>query len=770
MNVKRIVVIGILILVFSVFPIKGNNKIIALNENGRTLYVGGRGPNNYTHIQDAINDANDGDTIFVYDDSSPYYENVIIDKSIKLIGENKETTVIDGRKKGFVIRIRAKNVTVSNFKIRNGGFYDIPEKGGIGIFSDYTKILNNIITSNGYYGIQIYSNHNLIERNKIYSHAWWGLIFDKSSKNIVRNNTICHSKGGLGLMLSCNNNLIENNVIRSIEHAIDIDDSNENIVIRNKIFNVADGIIISSVFSNATNNYIAYNNISNCYRTGITVDGMYNKIERNIISKCGDGIYGGIDIFSSYNVISNNTFLKSGIIIHAFPNIISNNSVNGKPLIYIEDSKNIELNGTIAGQIILANCSKIKLTNLCINHTCIGLQLFASSYCYIFNNNFSENGIGIKCEGNYNLIINNKIEKNEWQGIVCDDSFNHIERNKIISNKFEGIYVAGNNVVAWNNISYNSCGLRLCGDNNLVENNSVYYNELDGIYLEYSCSNIIRKNKFVNNSFGITLEMNCKNNIIVKNEFVNDGILYIWWIGKKMGHNEIYDNKVNGKPLIYMEGEKNRCVENAGQIILVNCENIIIKNQNISNTSIGVLVYDSTNCNFSGNQISGKEAGLSIIASKKIFIIDNVISSRWIGLSIYNSFENIISKNVIKNSMVGLSIDSSKNNIFSYNNILQNDFGLSMEQSYFNKSYRNSFIENGNATFIIYSNFNKFLKNNFIKNGKDVVFCSIHNLWLRNYWDNWHIFLPKPIIGRFGRMPVLPWLNFDWIPSLKPWR
>jgi len=84
-------------------PLKGSNKIIdVLNDNGRTLYVGGSGPGNYTSIQDAINDASDGDTIFVF--NGTYYENVIIDKSVKLVGENRNTTVIDGGKKKTLLR------------------------------------------------------------------------------------------------------------------------------------------------------------------------------------------------------------------------------------------------------------------------------------------------------------------------------------------------------------------------------------------------------------------------------------------------------------------------------------------------------------------------------------------------------------------------------------------------------------------------------------------------------------------------------------------
>ena len=62
--------------------------------NGNTLYVGGTGPNNYTSIQDAIDNANEGDTVYVYDESSPYYENVVIEKTINLIGEDRDTTII----------------------------------------------------------------------------------------------------------------------------------------------------------------------------------------------------------------------------------------------------------------------------------------------------------------------------------------------------------------------------------------------------------------------------------------------------------------------------------------------------------------------------------------------------------------------------------------------------------------------------------------------------------------------------------------------------
>ena len=46
--------------------------------NGNWLYVGGNGPGNYSKIQEAIDDAQKGDTVFVYHDSSPYNEGILL--------------------------------------------------------------------------------------------------------------------------------------------------------------------------------------------------------------------------------------------------------------------------------------------------------------------------------------------------------------------------------------------------------------------------------------------------------------------------------------------------------------------------------------------------------------------------------------------------------------------------------------------------------------------------------------------------------------------
>ena len=59
------------------------NHLLGIN----ILYVGGSGECNYTKFQGAIDNATDGDTVFVYDISLLYNESVTIDKSINFLAE-----------------------------------------------------------------------------------------------------------------------------------------------------------------------------------------------------------------------------------------------------------------------------------------------------------------------------------------------------------------------------------------------------------------------------------------------------------------------------------------------------------------------------------------------------------------------------------------------------------------------------------------------------------------------------------------------------------
>ena len=113
----------LLLIVVSITPSTSINVVkqsTLATLDGNTLYVGGSGSNNYSKIQDAIDNASNGDTVFVFNDSSPYYENVIVDKSINLIGEDKYTTVVDGSMITDVVEVVTDGVNLTGFLIKNG--------------------------------------------------------------------------------------------------------------------------------------------------------------------------------------------------------------------------------------------------------------------------------------------------------------------------------------------------------------------------------------------------------------------------------------------------------------------------------------------------------------------------------------------------------------------------------------------------------------------------------------------------------------------------
>ena len=107
---------------------------------GTWLYVGGSGPGNYTRIQDAIDKASDGDTVFVYEGT--YYEySIKISKQIALIGEKKNTTIVDGLGIFSVVFYAGGGAHIQGFTVQNAG-------EGVGFFIGGTPVIisNNIIT------------------------------------------------------------------------------------------------------------------------------------------------------------------------------------------------------------------------------------------------------------------------------------------------------------------------------------------------------------------------------------------------------------------------------------------------------------------------------------------------------------------------------------------------------------------------------------------------------------------------------------------------
>lgn len=119
-------------------------------------------PTDFPTIQEAINSAHEGDTIFVR--SGVYYENLEVNKTVSLLGEHMATTILDGNETGDCVRVTAGGVGISRFTVRNGGgVYP-----SVRLCTSYNSILNCNL-SDSWCGVQMehYSSYNMIANNTI---------------------------------------------------------------------------------------------------------------------------------------------------------------------------------------------------------------------------------------------------------------------------------------------------------------------------------------------------------------------------------------------------------------------------------------------------------------------------------------------------------------------------------------------------------------------------------------------------------------------------
>ncbi|MCK4613171.1 MAG: right-handed parallel beta-helix repeat-containing protein, partial [Thermoplasmata archaeon] len=93
----------------------------------------------FNKIQDAIDAAEEGGTIYVW--KGVYYENVVVNKTVNLVGNGSADTKIYGGGNGDVVVITADKVIISGFRVTNSG--TIPGDAGIKVTSN-----NNTISSN----------------------------------------------------------------------------------------------------------------------------------------------------------------------------------------------------------------------------------------------------------------------------------------------------------------------------------------------------------------------------------------------------------------------------------------------------------------------------------------------------------------------------------------------------------------------------------------------------------------------------------------------
>jgi len=436
------------------------------------------GPADFHTIQEAINAASFGDTIIVR--NGTYYENVVVNKTVSLVGENRNFTIVDGNKTGVVLSVRANNVTVEGFTVRNGE----RDSGSVSIFSNESRVTNNIISSN-----------------------WCGVSLEHHSiNNIIANNNISNNRIGIG-----------SNLLDIYREAC----PSNNSIVSNNLADNSNGIIISR----SHNNRITGNNVTN-NDLGIWLESSSgNMLRNNVLDDNGE----------SFGVSSAPAHCRLSDFIQ---DIDVSNTVNGKHICYWVNRRDEEVPSD-AGFIGLVNCTNITIKNQELKNNVQGVLLAYTNNSRIQDLNVTNNIVGIHLYRSFNNTISDNNIKNDTIGISLE-SFS--ENNKILDNNvmnyYSGIWLnqAFGNQIANNYINNNiyygvfmqySDGNYIIG--NTITNSSGWGEEprIHGGYaidLTSSRNNGIIGNAIISNRVGIAFYKGVQNSTFYHNNFIDNKI------------------------------------------------------------------------------------------------------------------------------------------------------------------------------------------------------------------------------------------------------
>jgi parallel beta-helix repeat protein len=397
----------------------------------RTITV----PGNYSTIQQAIDAAGDGDTVFVK--KGVYNEQIVIDKQLILRGEDKTATIIATSNSGAIILVSHDNVEIAGFTVRHDGagrgypdWYWSSGKAAIHLLNVKKCVIHdNQIVSRGC-GIWLYgSNQNSLFDNTI-QECDYGITVQSSNQNTLTKNTMTNNTNGLSLMSASGNNLKDNSL-------------------NGNSYNLA---ISSSDLSGYINNMDSSNSLEEK-----PVIYWIDESDRSVPDDAGC------------------------VVLVNCKNI----TVNG-----------LTLKPSSQTAITLAGTQGCQVTNNHVSNSSIGIQIFNSQYDSIFDNHINVSSEGIASNGNGTIIQGNNIVAGT--GISIGGYYQTIIGNTINSEQTSyfadyAITCSG----GYNNISYNTMKAAMRGISITGSNNVFYGNDLDNcneIELEKSDGNVIAKN------------------------------------------------------------------------------------------------------------------------------------------------------------------------------------------------------------------------------------------------------------------------------------
>ena len=336
-------------------------------------------PDDYPTIQEAINAAVSGDTISVR--AGTYYEHLTIDRPISLIGEDAQTTIIDGDATiHAVVNVTTDNVNISGFTIQN------KHKGEVGIWlyrSRNCTVVGNNVRNIGGIGIALdYCMDCVVERNNV-------------SDNNLSGIALYFSKG----CTVFNNNVDKNNKFAGID-----------------IYSCGECTIVGNILNNNENRGIKVYNSGHC----IFKDNNITGSNRNF------GIYGSE-------------------LSHFVNDIDISNTINGEPVVYLINEYDCSVNPSTypaIGYLAVVNSTNITVENLTLRHNEEGVLFAYTSNSIIRRVTTSHNEYGIHIVNCDNCTVTENTATNNIIGIRLWYSNNNVVTGNTATYNSHGIILS----------------------------------------------------------------------------------------------------------------------------------------------------------------------------------------------------------------------------------------------------------------------------------------------------------------------------------------
>ena len=732
----------------------------------------------FQYIQDGIDAADSGDTVFVF--NGRYEKHTLrypvwyltIDKSMTLTGESKTNTIISVDERTSTIKITADHVSVNRFTITENYL-------GIEVEKASHCHISQINIKETVNGILVTSSKNTCLHQNVVDNCT--IRINDSPNTMVTNNTLSQVliKNSSGTTFHQNrmnrylylHGLQQLTILNnSITKGIYLDTYNadktsfDEFIIKN---NTAQGKPI--LFYNNVQHYIVPSHVGqiilvNCDDITIWDQNLTNR-------------YVSIQLCYSTNISIKNCTMEQINLFYSHHNIIEDNTIsdteNQNIGVYHSSHNWIiqnQLTHSYHGIEIKDSSHNIIKHNNITKNEITGIKLYSCSYHHIDSNLITQNGLGIRdADGFSNTFLNNTLTDT----IISYSSSHPVIKNNSISNDqdIHGIVLdyTTNAVVSNNTIAVpDYSGIRIQG-NTISEWNTHFFqdNFLNGKPIYYAKN---QSNVFLPSFVAQLILANCSDTIIQGFSFQNVTECI------QIGHSKQISIQHNTNITLNLECCKESIVRennNIGLHLMGNCQFISIDSNSITR-SISTE-YFTQNITIEQNDI--KETSLVLYGDGHL-IQHNHIHNSTHGILLKGSYTTIHS-NIIANMKNGISLyDYSLHNTITGNKLVNNERGIDLGYRWKIKQPQYTMISNNNVSFnniglsLTDARFTVVEQNNFIDNNKDVMFDSAYGTtWNQNYWDSNRLF-PKLILGKIGfpLFPsIIPWVQVDWHPASEPY-